>query len=356
MLAEAWAGRGLYYQEVPGGHLDAIEALEKALSINPNLINASNWLQIAYGQAGQTGKRLPIIEGMLERDPLYRPAIGNAVLEFNRLGMQERSLALIERVRPFIPDDAHLVNYQAGTFNSLGRFAEAIPLAAEAVQRQPSDGLFRLTLGLALWNTHQFEKLTAPEFPDFLRVFALDVLGRREEATILAYEEAAEGFPGDLLGLMIRSGQYAEAVRYVEERWPDLDTYEAAFPHGTFGHGAMLGLALAYSRTDDNEKFRDAMQRIRMAHDQLTEEGTQHYVFLVQEAGYFSLARDFDKAIEMLGMAADKGLVGLTLRLADSAPAFEPLEGDPRYEAIQARMVENLNTQRAALGLEPATL
>ena len=34
-------------------------------------------------------------------------------------------------------------------------------------------------------------------------------------------------------------------------------------------------------------------------------------------------------------------------------PAFEPLEGDPRYEAIQTRMIIHLNEEREALGLGP---
>ena len=355
-LAEAWAGLGLYHDGQPSEHSQAIEKLEKALSINPNMINASNWLQIAYGNAGMTDKVLPILEGMLERDPLYRPAIGNAIYEFNRLGMQERSFALIERVRPFIPDDAHLVNYQAATLLSLGRNPEAMPLAEEAVRRQPTDGIFRTTLGFAQWNTHQYEKMLHPELPDLMRIFVLDFLGRREEATILAYERAGKGNPGPLLNLMNRSGRSEEVVRYVEERWLDLDAFKAAFPHGSFGYGMMLNMAFAYSKTGNDKEFQDAMQRIRKAHDQLIGEGIQDAFFFWQEALYYSIARNNDTAIEKLGIAVEKGIVGLTTRMAKGSPAFEPLEGIPRYEALQARVVENLNRQRAELGLEPASI
>ena len=355
-LAEAWAGLGLYHNGQPSAHNQAIEALEKALSINPNLINASNWLQIAYSTAGMTGKVLPILEGMLERDPLYRPAIGNTVDEFNRLGMQERSLALIERTRPFIPDDAHLVNYKAATLQSMGRYSEAIPLGEEAVRRQPTDGIFRITLGFAHWATHQYEQMLHPDLPDFMRIIALDLLGSREEATILAYERAGKGNPGPLLFLMSRSGRFEDMVRYVEERWPDLNQYEAAFPRSGFGHGMMLIMALAYSKTNNDEKLQDAMLRIRKAHDQLIGEGVQDGFFSWQEAQYYTLSRDIDRAIEHLGLAVDQGQTGLTIRIAKGSPEFEPLEGDPRYEVIQSRMIENLNTQRAELGLEPATI
>ena len=98
------------------------------------------------------------------------------------------------------------------------------------------------------------------------------------------------------------------------------------------------------------------MQRIRKAHDQLIGEGIQDRFFFWREALYYTLSRDFDRAIEQLGIAVDKGQMGLTLRIAKGSPAFEPLEGDPRFEALQARMIEKLNTQRAELGLEPATI
>ena len=354
-LAEAWAGMGLYFLGEPAGHEEAIKALERATALNPSMIDASNWLQIAYGNAGMTGKVLPILEGMLERDPLYRPAIGNAVNEFNRLGMQDRSLSLLERVRPFIPDDAHLVNYKANTLLSLGRNSEALPLFEEAVRRHPSDGLFKQSLGFGLWNTHQYERMLDPNFPPFIRAFALDTLDRSEEAIILAYEIAARGFPGPLLVIMLRAGRYAETVKYVEERWIDLDTYEADFPHGSSNHWMMMHMAVAYSKTGNEEKFTDAMTRVRQAHDQLISEGVQDNFFYWQEAAYFTLAQNHDKAIEQLGIAIDKGANG-NLRIAKDDPAFEALEGDPRFEALQLRMINNLNQQRAELNLEPASI
>jgi len=355
-LAEAWAALGLYYTDIPSGHFDAIEALEKALAINPSLINARNWLQIAYSAAGQHEKVLPIIESMLERDPLYRPAIGNAVQAYIALGMQDKAFALLERVRPFIPDDAHLVNYEGVTLFSLGRFADALPLAEEAVRRQPSDGLFRISLGLVLLATHQYERLAEPGFPPFLRILALTSLDRREEATILAYEHAAQGEPGDLLGLFNRMGRPEETVRYVEQHWPSLEDFEKAYPGGRGGYSDMINIAFAYLRTGNEEKFRDAMARVRLAHDRAIDEGFQSFIFFAREARYYALAGDTETAIEKLGIAADKGFTGFTLRLAQHNPELESLEGDPRYEAIQARMVERLNEQRALMGLEPATI
>ena len=68
-LAEAWAGLGLYHNNRPAEHEQAIEALTKALSINPNLINASHWLQLALRSSGDPSGAQQILEQMTQRDP-----------------------------------------------------------------------------------------------------------------------------------------------------------------------------------------------------------------------------------------------------------------------------------------------
>ena len=59
-----------------------------------------------------------------------------------------------------------------------------------------------------------------------------------------------------------------------------------------------------------------------------------------------------DASLEWLERAVTRGFIS-TLRIAQEWPYLEPLEGDPRYEDIQSRMIEHLNAERAELGLEP---
>ena len=188
-----------------------------------------------------------------------------------------------------------------------------------------------------------------------MQIYALDVLGRTEEATMLAYEEAASGFIMPLFDLLNRSGRPGDLVRFFENRWFDLDSFEAEYPHDNDAYWLMNHLAYAYSRTGNEQRFNNAMTRVRAAHDQLINGGVQATYFFVNEAIYYTMVGDHDTAIAQLDLAIDKGAIG-RLKLARDFPALQPLEGDPRYEAIQARMIENLNAQRAALGLEPATI
>ncbi len=92
-LAEAWAGQGLYH-----GGMKSIEPLEKALSINPNLLDALNWMQMAKASQGDAPGATAIVERMLEIDPLYVPAVANAIYDYNLNGQPEKSWALLGKV------------------------------------------------------------------------------------------------------------------------------------------------------------------------------------------------------------------------------------------------------------------
>ncbi|MFB3083472.1 MAG: adenylyl cyclase, partial [Gammaproteobacteria bacterium] len=186
-LAEAWAGLGLYYVKRPSGHEQAIEALTKALSINPNLINASNWLHIALIESGDVRTALQILENMTQRDPLYGPGFSNAVGAFDDFGQEDKAQALIDRFRTYDPNDPQLLNADAVHHFMRGRTAEGFRLAEQAYQLRPTDRAIRFTFTVGLLQTLQVERI-AEEGLDFFQVDALDLLGRRDEAFELAFE------------------------------------------------------------------------------------------------------------------------------------------------------------------------
>jgi hypothetical protein len=114
----------------------------------------------------------------------------------------------------------------------------------------------------------------------------------------------------------------------------------------------MLELAYAFQRTGDERRFELAMEQVRKDHDALHEQGIKAIRFSWLEAIYHALAGDQDKALDYIEQAVAEGGIA-TSRIAWEFPAFAPLEGDPRYQAVQQKMIDNLNRQRAELGLEP---
>jgi hypothetical protein len=114
----------------------------------------------------------------------------------------------------------------------------------------------------------------------------------------------------------------------------------------------MVEVAYAYQRAGNAARFDDAMARVRSAHDSLSAQGLSNTIFFTYEAAYNAMAGDRGQALKFLAAAIDGGEI-YAANISDDLPWFKDFEGDPAYEAIQARMIEHLNRERAALGLEP---
>ena len=349
-LAEAWAGLGLYYIDQPTEYEQAIEALTKALSINPNLIDASNWLQTALSGSGDVRGALQILEHMTQRDPLYRPGFANAVAAFDHFGQEDKAQALIDQFRKYDPNDPQLLQADARHHFSYGRTAEGFRLAEQAYQLRPTDWVTHLVFSVGLLQTLQVERL-AEEGLDSIKVDALDLLGRRDEAFELAFELSREGDLVALFTLYNRTDRSQELIDYLEERWPDLDAFAADYPHDNFGYDLMAEVALAYSRTGNTERFNAALSLVENAMSELSRQGIDHFYMMYQIAKYLALAGEYDEAMTQLENAIDRGM-RLYAPLATAVPVFEPLRDNPRFVAVEAVMVEHINVEREALGLE----
>jgi tetratricopeptide (TPR) repeat protein len=329
--------------------------LQKALSINPGLIDASNWLHNAYQYLGKPADAGRVVMDMIDRDPLYRPGVRNAINTFIRSGRQELALAHLDRIRPLIPNDATMKSSEAVVYASLGQIAKATQLIEASVVLQASNSVSRVTQSYIWLRSQQYERIVA-EGEDWPQIAALTFLGRTEEASILAFRRADElADVGVLFGFLNIARRSDELITYLENRWPDLDSLRTDFPsYGGFGDGLMINVALAYSRAGNSTKFNQAMQMVRFVHDEMKAQGQQNYWLFMNESSYHSLAGDLQASLDSLERAIAGGYTATT-RIALQWPALEPLEGDPRFEAIQARMIEHLNAEREKLGLEPVT-
>ena len=73
---------------------------------------------------------------------------------------------------------------------------------------------------------------------------------------------------------------------------------------------------------------------------------------MVGNAKYLTLAGEHDEAMTQLEQAISRGMLTYA-PIATQTPMFEPLRDDPRFIAVEAIMVDNINVEREALGLEP---
>jgi TolB-like protein/Tfp pilus assembly protein PilF len=356
-LAEGWAGLGLYQQNQPivEERVLAVASLRKALAINPNLINASNWLHIELNAIGQPQEALQIVEDMLDRDPLYKPGIGNAVITYIFMGKTDEAMNVLKQAQVFLTDDPDLIKSESFLLNNLGRTSESLQLANFAYQRKPTDITVYFSLALALSRNNQFEQLADINTPNpGFRISALSYLGRTEEALILAYQWASSGnSPSALFATLVKTGKYTELIDYLEQHWADLDALDAAFPASFgFGYQRMLLVAEAYRHQGNQAKFEQAMALSKRALDKQVLAGADSSSIHRSLTQYWVLAAESEKAMDALQKYADK-YGPAAPRLSDLMPLLKPLEGEPRYEKIQLQMLDHLNSERAKLGLEP---
>jgi TolB-like protein len=354
-LAEAWAGLGLYHDRRVTEAPQAIEALKKALAINPNLVDASNWLQNVYVGTNRPTDALAVMEDVMQRDPLYKPGFGNLLSLYGALGQLDKMAALIERTRPFMPTDPSILQADSGLSWERGHYAESLKFSKVALDIQPNDRVYRIFYSIGLANSNQNELLVQEGYRGW-KVLGLQRLDRLEEASIIAYEVATAGDVLSLFKFLNATDRSDELIAFLEDRWPNLAQFEADFPgSGYRGYWEMVEVALAYRQAGMQDRFNDAMSRVRNTHDSLIEQGLANPRFWLYEAAYYALADNSAEALSHLAAAIDGGFIA-SPQITDDLPFFSELEGDPEYEAIQARMVEHLNAERALLGLEPLSI
>jgi TolB-like protein len=353
-LAEAWAGLGLFYNGPPPQPEKGIPALKKALAINPNLNDAANWLVLFYWGVNRMTESLALLNEIASRDPLYRPGIGNRAFQMSLMGRGDEARAQLDALEPFFRGDYDIEGARAWIDFNQGAVAAGIRRAEKSLENQPNDRTYRVSVNQGRFESHQYDLVFDDKWSDYF-VWALFNLGRTEEATIRAQEMAVKGNIGPLFALLNANDQSELLLDYFEERWPGLEEFQKEVPaDGLFGYRQMADLAFAYRKAGNQDRFDAAMSRLAAANQLTLSQGMRGGDFLLVVAAQHAMAGDAEQALSRLAEAIDGGMI-VSSKISEEYPYFRDLDGNPEYEAIQARMIEHLNRERAMLGLEPVS-
>ncbi len=351
--AEALAGMGLYYNGPPFQPNKSIPVLEKALAINPNLINAGMWLAMSYWNVNRATDSMSLLDELAARDPLYKPAMGNRVFMLSLMGRGDEAHAYLDSIEPFMPGDPNIVSNHAWIEAEEGKVADALLHMQEAVKLQPTDRVYRAGVNRGNYDTHQYDLVMDDESSEFV-IWALFNRGRNEEAKLIAQQRASYGVVQPLFGFLNASDQSEALVKYFEERWSGIDAFQAEITPPVFGYREMADIALAYQRAGNQQRFDEAMAALDVANQQAVSQGVKGTSLLMTVAARHAMAGETDEALKGLAQAIDGGLI-TSSKISKEYPFFRELDGNPEYEAIQARMIDHLNRERAQLGLEPVS-
>lgn len=353
--AEVWAALGFYLGFDNTYSIEAIDALERARTINPNMIDAANWLATQHQLGGNISAAWGISDELIERDPLFRPVVANGSMVLAKRAQFDAADALIENYRNIAGDD-WLAQMSAAQLSYLkGAVAAGITILEELYRESGGSDFVMAEWQFGLVLTMQVDELMTDEAVPRLRVEALDMSGRRAEALQLGLNLAEEGYSADLFRVLNRAGRSSEVVVYFNEHWADSDSYvkERAADDGQYS--VMGPVVQAFAREGDVDRFDAALIAYDKYLRMYLDAGADNYLLSREQAMYHALAGDTDKALERLEHAVDQGIIG-AVPLALAFPEFESIKDHPRFLAAEARLLGRINTERAALDLLPVSI
>jgi hypothetical protein len=143
-------------------------------------------------------------------------------------------------------------------------------------------------------------------------------------------------------------------IDYLEDRWSSLSAFQQDLPANFRGYGEMAQIAFAYRRAGNQERYDEAMAILDTAMQQSQAQGARSQRFLMTLAQLHVMKGEHHTALNLLAEAIDGGMI-VSTKISREFPFFQELDGNPEYEAIQARMLEHLNNERQKLGLEPVS-
>ncbi len=346
-LGEALAAQGLLYTRDFSRVDEAIDILDRALEQNPNNIDALNWLNSALSLKGDFKGSLDVVRDIARRDPLYRPAFTNGLVLMVAFGLDDEAEEWVQRQSAYDPDSPEV---RAGAaFKNLisGRPGKTVAALQDS---ELTSGFQRGLLTGAMFQVGLFEEVAEEGGP--IEAFALAQLGRKDEAFEVALNQSRAGYHAAYVSLLFADRRYQDLVDYVDERWPSVSAYADENPGNFFGIGDLAPLAISYQQVNDAENYNAVREIMNERYDSLRTQEVDNFGLTLSEAMFHGLDGEFDLMIERFDNAVDEGLSSIYL-LDVLAPMIDPFRDEPRVVAIETKMKQRINANRADAGLPP---
>lgn len=275
-----------------------------------------------------------------------------ALVQWNR-GHLEDGLAAYERSLSLRPNDAEPFWGMGFIRWNQGRAVEAMPLAARAVELDPGNPGYATLLGRIYATVGMMDQAEAefrralqlqPDFPwahqDLLWV--LIGAGRYEEAEVHLRRIANEAnltreFHQNSFFLALSRGRFRDALE-----WYDADPEKV-----TGGVVMRADVAFMLSRAGEEGRAQGFLIPPEEVLDEIAGATPEDYWPLVARGRAALVLGEIDAGLMWLARAVDRGWTAYPYMDLAYDPVLADLRGEARFEALRARLLENMERMRA---------
>jgi len=366
-LARAHVAKGLMLLEArrPPDLPGAEAAFRQALTLDPNMVDASTWLASLLAEQGRHAERLSIMERAARIDPLAPALMTNLAGAYAERGDPARAeqgyLRLLE-----LPQPSYYVYWSLfDHYFCVGRMVESNEMAKRLVRGYDESGplgayvyLARSYSRLGLWRSaeiwlERFER-ERPDGPDPINLDRIELLrmqGRFKEMeeTLRAMRDSI----GAKLPAAMKTREYGILQALVGDHRgavqtlaPKMDIDQPVSDESDAN--ARHALAWAYLNTGATDRAHRILSEVERG---FRERQTQGWLHLSVDLAMFAqnavLASDEDLAIDRLRQAVHAGW--RDYYSVSNDPRWEALRDDVRYKELMASVKADIDAQRARL-------
>jgi TolB-like protein/DNA-binding winged helix-turn-helix (wHTH) protein/tetratricopeptide (TPR) repeat protein len=371
-LARAYAAQSLLvWMREPDAHDRREELARRALAIDPNMIDALNWLAIVLGDQGRYAESEETYRKAIRVDP-FAPTVNVnlAWIDAHRGNFAEAERRMLRQLE--IPQATNL-NYQIllRLNRSTGRLVEQVEIAKKAILATIEDDAAQWHLDLAtayamlgMWEQAEYWQARAERmWPDeylvrLSRVRIEIATGRLEVSQAPGRFRETLDEAGLEIGRIPRrltyvygelqalAGEYEGAIATLE---PLIDPATVNFNISLLEGDALHALAWTWMKTGAHDKagalLRPADKRFR----QWQAAGRLRH--FSEGLAYFArktlLLGDVELALELLDQAVEAGWREYYVKIRD--PRWASVDAEPGFKSIMARVKSDIDQQRARM-------
>lgn len=360
LLADGHAVQGLINSDT--GRPDfAITSLRRAIELNPNSLDARNWLALALANGGRLRDVAAQLRALVDIDPLYRPGVNNAILYAVDVGESATARQIGERYIAAVTSEAEKTLTRVTLLYSVDRrIGEAIKLR-ETVPESDSNSIDDASLISAYFDlgiTHEYRGSaeTLPVFEPY-RELKLGNFAKALDLARAAIEEAPEFMVAHSVYIEVLSilGQDAELIAYFDKEYnADLEAFATRLRPGVnVRPPPYTELAQALRNAGRTVEYEDAMRRMRYTIDIFRAGGDVSAARDRDEAQYWAVMGDDSRALDFIEQEFAKAPPLDIFAFLDRR--YSSIRNEPRFVALRKANLARVNQERAVLDYPPLT-